>query len=134
MGDDQILYLLQLQSREHEYRQIYKGTKTSHCLENLQCKMDYHVRVCAIRASSSDQSELVGAFSPGTGFQTASPEPVKPVLSHVTESKIVEPKQLTDQQLTAIIVGGLMLIAVLFAFIVQQFISYTSVSTGRDGV
>lgn len=108
------------------FPQVYRGSETTYVLENLQCRTDYQVRVCAIR-QCSDHSELVGAYSPGQGFCTASPEPVKPVLSQLSEDgSMAESKQLTDQQLAAIFVVGLMFVAVLFAFIAQQFISYTS--------
>lgn len=111
--------------------QVYRGTETSFVLDSLQCKSDYHVRVCAIR-QSNDDSEIVGAFSPGQNFSTLSPEPVKPVISQISDSKDPEPKQLTDQQLAAIFVAGLVLVAVLIAFIAQQFISYTSGMSRND--
>ncbi|XP_053404660.1 fibronectin type-III domain-containing protein 3A-like isoform X3 [Mercenaria mercenaria] len=134
MGDDRIVYALQLQSRDHEYRQVYKGAETCYSLDNLQCKSDYHVRVCAIR-QFSDDSEINGAFSPGQNFSTASPEPVKNIISQVAETKVSERKQLTDQQLAFIFVAGIMVVAVLIAYIAQSFLSYTSGSGNlRDEV
>jgi len=69
---------------------------------------------------------MVGAYSPGQPFSTLSPEPLKPVINQISDSKDPEPKQLTDQQIAAISVLGLVLVAALIAFIAQQFLSYTS--------
>lgn len=114
--------------------QVYKGPDTCFSLENLQNKSDYLVRVCAIR-QFSDDSEISGAFSPGTNFSTASPEPVKSNISQVADTKVSERKQLTDQQLAFIFVAGVMFIAVLIAYIAHQFLSYTSGSGSmRDEV
>lgn len=101
--------------------QVYRGSGTSFTLENLQPKSDYVVRVCAIRMSS-DESELYGAYSPGHSFSTASPEPVKPVVSRANNAEGIEPKQWTDQQLAALLLAGVMILAVLIAFVAQQFI------------
>lgn len=110
---------------------MYRGTQTSFSLDTLQCKSDYHVRVCAIRLSNDD-TEILGAFSPGQSFSTLSPELPKPVISPDMDSKMSEPRQLTDQQLAAIFVAGLMLVAVLIAFIVQQYISYNYGGSSRS--
>ena len=110
------------------YLQVYRGNETTFTLENLQPKSEYQVRVCAIRLSS-DESELYGAYSPGHSFCTASPEPVKPVVARVSDCEVTESKQWTDQQLAAILLTGLMVLAILIAFVAQQFISYTSGSS-----
>ena len=100
---------------------MYRGSASSFTLENLQPKSDYTVRVCAIRVSA-DSTELYGAYSPGHSFCTASPEPVKPVVSNTSDSQVVESKQWTDQQLAAILLTGVMVLAILIAFVAQQFI------------
>lgn len=88
--------------------------------------------MCAIR-QCNDHTEICGAFSPGHNFSTASPEPVKTILPQVTETRVSEPRQLTDQQLAAIFVAGLMLVAVLIACIAQHFLSYSS-GLSRDEI
>ncbi|XP_052239608.1 fibronectin type-III domain-containing protein 3A-like isoform X2 [Dreissena polymorpha] len=120
MGEDAIVYNLQLQNKDHEYKQIYKGSDSSYSIDFLQSKSEYHVRVCAIR-QCEDTEEIAGPFSPGTTFSTLSPEPVKPDLSQSEETKVAAPKQLTDQQLAALFVFGFFIVAVLIAFIMSQF-------------
>ncbi|XP_052782735.1 fibronectin type-III domain-containing protein 3A-like isoform X3 [Mya arenaria] len=130
MGGDSVTYVLQLQSKEHEYKQIYRGPETSFTIENLQCKSDYHVRVCAIRLCE-DETEIHGAFSPGMIFSTLSPEPLKPILSQVNVPKVPESKKLTDQHLAAIFLCVFFVVAMLIAFIVSQFFPGSS---GHDEV
>ena len=102
---------------------MYRGNGTSFTLENLQPKSEYQVRVCAIRLSA-DESELYGAYSPGHNFCTASPEPVnKPKESRDSDGEVIKSKQWTDQQLAAILLSSLMVLAILIAFVAQQFIS-----------
>lgn len=108
---------------------MYRGPSTSHHLENLNSKTDYHIRVCAIR--QCDTGELTGAFSPGVLFTTLSPEPEKSTVAKVPDSKIVEPKELTDQQWAVIILLGFVVFAVLVALVAQQIISYASGHSGR---
>lgn len=95
-------------------------------MENLSPKTDYHLRVCAIRICE-DGSEVVGAFSPVVSFTTQGHEPVSAQEMDVKqESKLVEPKQLTDQQWAMIILMGFVVFAVLVAFVAQQIIKYRS--------
>ena len=71
---------------------------------------------------SADSTELYGAYSPGHSFCTASPEPIKPVVSNTSEADTIESKQWTDQQLAALLLTGVMVLAILIAFVAQQFI------------
>lgn len=109
---------------------MYRGPNTSHHLHSLQPKTEYQVRVCAIR-QCGDGTDVAGAYSPSVTFSTQSLEPVISVESKNIETKIMEPKQLTDQQWAMIILFGFVLFAVLIAFVAQQIISYTSNHSGR---
>ncbi|XP_041356067.1 fibronectin type-III domain-containing protein 3A-like [Gigantopelta aegis] len=128
MAGDVIVYLLQVQrldSHDHEYKQLYRGPSVQFKLETLQPKTDYHVRVCAIRqCEDQNMGDIVGAFSPGVTFTTLSPEPVRLNSSKSVESKLLEPKQLTDQQWAAIIVVVFVIVAILIAFLTQHVIDY----------
>ena len=113
------------------FLQIYRGEDTGFQVENLSPKTDYHLRVCAIRICE-DGSEVVGAFSPVVTFTTQGHEPVCAQEADIKqESKLVEPKQLTDQQWAMIILMGFVVFAVLVAFVAQQIIKYRSSSAAR---
>ena len=77
------------------------------------------------------ESELMGAFSPGVSFTTHSPKPVNPIdPTSVIQSKMAEKKpQLTDQHWAFIFLLCFALCAVIFAFLAQQIITYTSGSS-----
>ncbi|XP_046573068.1 LOW QUALITY PROTEIN: fibronectin type-III domain-containing protein 3A-like [Haliotis rubra] len=127
MGSDTIVYLLQVQrvdSHDHEYKQVYRGPNTQFMLENLQPKSDYHVRVCAIRQCDSGLGDIMGAYSQGRGFSTLSPQPTKQATTRVeNNSKLAEPKPLTDQQWATIIFVGFVIVAFVIAFVTQQVIN-----------
>ena len=113
--------------------QVYRGRDTSHHIKTLLPKSEYQVRVCAIRICE-DGSQVVGPYSPSCVFTSHSLQPA--VTSHEknsSETKSVEPKQLTDQQWAMIILFGFVVFAVLMAFVAQQIIAYTSSHSSRQG-
>ncbi|KAK3095390.1 hypothetical protein FSP39_014126 [Pinctada imbricata] len=132
MGSDSIEYVLQLQSREHEYTEVYRGRDTSHQIRTLQPKSEYQVRVCAIRICENG-SQIVGAFSPSCSFSSQSSQPLTSAVETKSSSdtEVAEPKQLTDQQWAMIILFGFVLLAVLIAFVAQQILAYTSSHSAR---
>ncbi|XP_033760580.1 fibronectin type-III domain-containing protein 3A-like isoform X1 [Pecten maximus] len=131
MGSDSIVYILQLQSRDHEYKQMYRGPATSYSLHTLSPKTEYTIRVCAVRQCLDKSDDVVGPFSPCVMFTTPSLEPVTSLEPKLLETKIVEPKQLTDQQWAMIILLGFVIFACLVAFVAQQIILYTSSHSAR---
>ena len=114
--------------------QVYRGPDTVYRLEGLSAKTDYLVRVCAVRQCGDGTGELLGAFSPGVTFTTASPKPVVTTTSttSVIPARMAEPKQLTDQQWAVILLLGFTVCAVLIAFLAQQIIAYTSNSNSNS--
>lgn len=127
MGSDTISYVLQLYSRDHDYRKVYSGPETQFFLTNLNPKTDYMLRVCAIRHCSDGSGDVVGAFSPSHTFMTQGHEPIVSSDSHKTpETNLVEPKQLTDQQCAGIILCGFVILAILVAILLQHIISWSS--------
>ncbi|XP_060065817.1 fibronectin type-III domain-containing protein 3A-like [Ylistrum balloti] len=131
MGSDSIVYILQLQSRDHEYKQMYRGPATSYSLHTLGPKTEYTIRVCAVRQCVDKSDDVMGPFSPSVMFTTPSLEPATSLEPKLLETKIVEPKQLTDQQWAMIILLGFVIFACLVAFVAQQIILYTSSHSGR---
>lgn len=104
--------------------QVYRGPNTQFFIENLQPKSDYHVRVCAIRQCDSGLGDIMGAFSQGRSFSTLSPQPTKQATTRVeNNSKLAEPKPLTDQQWATIIFVGFVIVAFVIAFVTQQVIN-----------
>lgn len=123
-GLDTISYCLQLYSRDQDYKQVYSGPETQFFLTSLNPKTDYMLRVCAIRHCSDGSGDVAGAFSPSHTFMTPGHEPISepPVL----DTKLVEPKQLTDQQCAVIILCGFVILAILVAILLQNIISWSS--------
>lgn len=56
---------------------VYQGAETKVQLNDLEPGMDYSVRVCPVRQTSS--GDLPGPFSPPGTFSTLAPEPVASV-------------------------------------------------------
>ncbi|XP_021372749.1 fibronectin type-III domain-containing protein 3A-like isoform X2 [Mizuhopecten yessoensis] len=131
MGSDGIVYILQLQCRDHEYKQMYKGPATLYSLHTLSPKTEYTIRVCAVRQCVDKSDDVIGPFSPSVTFSTQSLEPATSLEPKHLETKIVEPKQLSDQQWAMIILLGFVVFACLVAFVAQQIILYTSSHSGR---
>ncbi|CAL1527876.1 unnamed protein product [Lymnaea stagnalis] len=78
LGGDAVAYVLQLLSlngRETEYKQIYKGPNTQFQLDCLQPNMEYQARVAAVRLSSDNTGDIIGAYSPGVIISPLAPEP-----------------------------------------------------------
>lgn len=105
---------------------MYRGPATSYNLHTLSPKMEYTIRVCAVRQCDDRSEDVVGPFSPSVMFTTLSLEPSTSLEPKLLETKIVEPKQLTDQQWAMIILFGFVVFACLVAFVAQQIILYTS--------
>lgn len=118
-----------------QFVQVYRGPNTRFNLESLEPNTEYYVRVCAVRETSDGAAiDIPGPFSSGAHFTTLAPEPSRRVTpARDTESKssslLAEPKQWSDQQWAAVILLCFVVLAVLFAFITQQFIAYLGYST-----
>ncbi|CAH1781329.1 unnamed protein product [Owenia fusiformis] len=128
MGKDPLNYVLQVQSKNEEYKQIYSGSETMYKLSYLEPNTEYVVRVCAERLCQDGSGSLLGAFSPGIIFYTHSQEPIKTVGVKSESGESSEPKQLTDQQWAMIILAVCAFLAILLAFLAKQFISYSKPS------
>ena len=111
---------------------MYRGSETSFHITELHHKSEYLVRVCAVRQCSNGTQDLTGAYSPGVSFRTLEPKPLVTATNTTVASRIVEPKQLSDQQWAVIILLGFAVFAVIVAFFAQQIITYTN-SSSQDG-
>ncbi|XP_055713651.1 fibronectin type-III domain-containing protein 3A isoform X2 [Phlebotomus papatasi] len=61
---DPVEYILQCtRSREQDYKQIYRGPETRFTVENLECGVEYCLRVCPVRLMVTGEC-LPGSFSP----------------------------------------------------------------------
>ena len=68
---------------------------------------------------------MIGPFSPVVTFTTQGHEPLCAQEADIKqESKLLERKQLTDQQWAMITLMGFVVFAVLVSFVVQQIIKY----------
>lgn len=132
VGSDTISYILQLYCRDQDFRQVYCGPESQFFLTNLNPKTDYMLRVCAIRHCSDGSGDVIGAFSPSHTFMTQGHEPISSSDTRVSETKFVEPKQLTDQQCAVIILCAFVFLAILVAILLQQIISWSSGHSNRD--
>ncbi|XP_066267378.1 fibronectin type-III domain-containing protein 3A-like isoform X1 [Branchiostoma lanceolatum] len=124
MRRDPILYQLQMaQGREARYQEVYKGPETSFTLQNLEPDTEYHLRVCSVRQCQDDPTTpLVGPYSPGLTFHTRSKEQVVMETPRPVQEQPIERKELSDEQLVAIILASFTLLAIFIAFIIQYFI------------
>ncbi|XP_059174236.1 fibronectin type-III domain-containing protein 3A-like isoform X2 [Physella acuta] len=130
MGGDAMSYVLQLycmDGRDAEYKQIYKGPNTQYQLEGLAPNTEYQARVAAVRLSS-DTGDIVGAFSPAVVFSPLAPEPLRSNThtSTARESGHEERAPLSDSQWAALILLLFVVLAVITAFLLQQWISYSN--------
>ena len=90
------------------------------------------LRVCAIRHCSDGSGDVVGAFSPSHTFMTLGHEPISTSENRVLETKLSEPKPLTDQQWAVIILCGFVILAFLVAILLQHIISWSSGHSSRE--
>lgn len=111
---------------------MYCGPESQFFLTNLNPKTDYMLRVCAIRHCSDGSGDVIGAFSPSHTFMTRGHEPISSSDTRVSETKFVEPKQLTDQQCAVIILCAFVFLAILVAILLQQIISWSSGHSNRE--
>lgn len=132
---DQLQYRVQLTRVKDQQVSTYDaGMDVQFRIAGLEAKADYTVRVCAVRLPTNepDTVTLVGTYSPTT--QLATLPKVGPVVSNTTVSKqeIVkatgEPTW-TDQQWAVIILCGFTLFALIIAMVIQQLISWGTVSS-----
>lgn len=113
--------------------QIYRGVDTEFKVEHLLPKTDFFVRVCSIRVCGDGSDNVIGSYSPCTMLTTQSHEPNPSVERKVSETTLVEPKQLTDKQWSIIILLGFLVFAGLVAFVSQQVVTYISNQANRNG-
>jgi hypothetical protein len=132
---DTLQYRVQLTRVKDQQVSTYDaGTDVQFRIAGLEPKADYTVRVCAVRLPTNEPTTvtLVGTYSPTT--QLATLPKVGPVMSNIPVSKqeIVkasgEPTW-TDQQWAVIILCGFTLFALIIAMVIQQLISWGTVSS-----
>ena len=109
------------------------GADTQFRLSGLESAAQYTVRVCAVRAVGG--TELVGGYSPPAAVQTpprASPAP-SPAMAATTATtapaRQTSQPAWTDQQWAVIILCGFTLFALVIAMVIQQLISWGTVSS-----
>jgi hypothetical protein len=132
---DTLQYRVQLTRVKDQQVSTYDAaTDVQFRIAGLEAKADYTVRVCAVRLPTNEPTTvtLVGTYSPTT--QLATLPKVGPVVSNIPVSKqeIVkasgEPTW-TDQQWAVIILCGFTLFALIIAMVIQQLISWGTVSS-----
>jgi hypothetical protein len=131
---DQLQYRVQLTRVKDQQVSTYDaGMDIQFRIAGLEPKADYTVRVCAVRLPTSEPDvTLVGTYSPTT--QLATLPKAGPVVSNtpVSKQEVVkasgEPSW-TDQQWAVIILCGFTLFALIIAMVIQQLISWGTVSS-----
>jgi len=132
---DQLQYRVQLTRVKDQQVSTYDASMdVQFRIAGLEPKADYTVRVCAVRIPTNepDTVTLVGTYSPTT--QLATLPKAGPVLANapVSKQEVVkstgEPSW-TDQQWAVIILCGFTLFALIIAMVIQQLISWGTVSS-----
>ena len=133
---DQLQYRVQLTRVKDQQVSTYDaGTDVQFRIAGLEAKADYTVRVCAVRLPTNEPTTttLVGTYSPTTQLTTL--PKAGPVVSNIqaTSTKEIvkasgEPTW-TDQQWAVIILCGFTLFALIIAMVIQQLISWGTVSS-----
>jgi len=131
---DQLQYRVQLTRVKDQQVSTYDaGMDIQFRIAGLEPKADYTVRVCAVRLPTNEPDvTLVGTYSPTT--QLATLPKAGPVVSNtpVSKQEVVkasgEPSW-TDQQWAVIILCGFTLFALIIAMVIQQLISWGTVSS-----
>merc|ERR1719336_221957 len=103
-------------------------------IAGLDAKSDYTVRVCGVRLVNTGEEtiSLVGPFSPGTQLTTmarTSSTTASPATSRAETVKLAGEPTWTDQQWAIIILCGFTLFALIIAMVIQQVISWGTVSS-----
>ncbi|MCJ8733922.1 hypothetical protein PDJAM_G00229210 [Pangasius djambal] len=116
MRGDPIVYALQL-LRGREVEQLYKGSGTSYTWHNSTPSSMCRLRVCAGRRST-DGGELWGQCSLSTALPATEPP-------RITSSHNPQPKRswsLADERFATVLLLGFVILAILFAVLIQYFI------------
>uniref|UniRef100_A0A8B9L7V6 Fibronectin type-III domain-containing protein n=1 Tax=Astyanax mexicanus TaxID=7994 RepID=A0A8B9L7V6_ASTMX len=119
MRGDPIVYNLQL-LRGREVEQLYKGPATSYTWQNSTTGVSCRLRVCAGRRSQ-EGSELWGQCS----LSTSLPATAQPREHKISSCQDPLPKRswpLTDEPFATILLFGFVVLAVLFAVLIQYFV------------
>lgn len=134
---DLMQYRVQLTRVKDQQVTTYEaGTDLELRIAGLEAKSDYTVRVCGVRLveSCGQTSQLVGTFSPSTQLTTkarSSSTAATPATSKaetVRNTGGVAPTW-TDQQWAVIILCGFTLFSIIIAMVIQQVISWGTVSS-----
>ncbi|CAF0919214.1 unnamed protein product, partial [Brachionus calyciflorus] len=68
---DYLEYCLQIQKKDNEYKEIYRGGENSFRIKDLESNAEYNLRVCAaILRDDATQQRICSPFSPVTSFAT----------------------------------------------------------------
>merc|ERR1719228_2377776 len=133
---DTLQYRIQVTRVKDQQVSTYEaGTDVQFRIAGLEAKADYTVRVCAVRLPTNEPSTvtLVGTYSPTTQLTTLAK--VGPLVSTIQTSSTKEIVKAsgeptwTDQQWAVIILCGFTLFALIIAMVIQQLISWGTVSS-----
>uniref|UniRef100_A0AAR2LAF1 Fibronectin type-III domain-containing protein n=1 Tax=Pygocentrus nattereri TaxID=42514 RepID=A0AAR2LAF1_PYGNA len=119
MKGDLIVYKLQM-LRGREVEQLYKGPVTSYTWHNTSAGVACRLRVYAGRRSQ-DGSELWGQCSLSTGLPATEP-PREHRISSCHEPQPRRSWPLTDEPFATVLLLGFVVLAVLFAVLIQYFV------------
>uniref|UniRef100_A0A4W3H2U3 Fibronectin type-III domain-containing protein 3A n=1 Tax=Callorhinchus milii TaxID=7868 RepID=A0A4W3H2U3_CALMI len=124
MKGDPIVYSLQaMTSKDSEFKQIYKGPKTTFQVSNLQSNCEYRFRVSAIRQCQDppEPHDLMGPYSATVILYSQRNE--TPTSDHKDNVDVTKKTQtLSDEQCAALILVLFAAVSILIAFVVQYFV------------
>ena len=138
---DLMQYRVQLtRVKDQQVTHYEAGTDLQLRMAGLEARSDYTVRVCGVRLVEScageTASHLVGTFSPPTLFSTAARTSSTAALPANTRADTVRQAgggssgpAWTDQQWAVIILCGFTLFSIFVAMLIQQVISWGTVSS-----
>eukprot|EP00794_Sanderia_malayensis_P011063 gene11063-12231_t len=132
-NDDEINYIVQRLTlpESKDFSEVYKGNETETMFTDLMPDHDYQVRVCALRklsdstraSASAAPMSVKGSFSPILRMRITSDK--APDTSMQTSSEKgaddVTVKEITDSQVTFLILGVFLLIGLIFALALWFF-------------
>ncbi|XP_069495124.1 fibronectin type-III domain-containing protein 3A isoform X2 [Ambystoma mexicanum] len=124
MKEDPIVYILQLLvGKDSEFKQIYKGPKSTFRYSGLQMNYEYRFRVCAIRQCQNPEApqELIGPYSATVLFISQRNEPHSGT-NKDTVGVIRTRRALSDEQCAAVLLVLFAIFSILIAFIIQYFV------------
>ncbi|KAL6480058.1 hypothetical protein MHYP_G00110910 [Metynnis hypsauchen] len=119
MKGDLIVYKLQM-LRGREVEQLYKGPVTSYTWHNTSASVACRLRVYAGRRSQ-DGSELWGQCSLSTGLPATEP-PREHRISSCHDPQLRRSWPLTDEPFATVLLLSFVVLAVLFAVLIQYFV------------